>query len=386
MARAFVLTHPGQFEEKSRHLPSPPPPGDAVVQPTLGSICAADLRYYLGHRRPEALRKKLPMALLHEAIGTVEDCAAEGLRPGDRVVLIPNIPGYIHSPEQFPSPEQCCPACASAAIGENYCANCRFLSSGSDGFLQSRLVHPVSCLAKVPGEVPDDVAVLAELASVTLCAVLRTLGLRMDVEWPQAGAWLEAAAASEIAGADDFHVGVWGDGPVGYCVAVWLSFLGIPRERLLVFGANPSKLAHFDFATTANVAELSGRRSPCRGRLAAAFECVGGDIQSIAANDAIDCLRPGGKLGLLGVNEGLTSLNVRDVLERGLVLFGCSRSPRQAYPLILGLMASSEQLRERFRALAHSPLEVSDIGSLQRAFNHASANAEWGKVLLRLRL
>jgi hypothetical protein len=31
------------------------------------------LRYYTGNRRPEALAKKLPMALFHEGIGIVED-------------------------------------------------------------------------------------------------------------------------------------------------------------------------------------------------------------------------------------------------------------------------------------------------------------------------
>jgi ribitol-5-phosphate 2-dehydrogenase (NADP+) len=44
---------------------------DVVVEPTLGSICHADLRYFSGQRRAEALAKKLPMALIHEGIGTI---------------------------------------------------------------------------------------------------------------------------------------------------------------------------------------------------------------------------------------------------------------------------------------------------------------------------
>ena len=42
-----------------------------VVRPTHLSICHADQRYYQGLRDAEILRKKLPMALIHEAIGEV---------------------------------------------------------------------------------------------------------------------------------------------------------------------------------------------------------------------------------------------------------------------------------------------------------------------------
>jgi hypothetical protein len=34
---------------------------DIIVKPTKASVCHADLRYYTGNRRPEALAKKLPM-------------------------------------------------------------------------------------------------------------------------------------------------------------------------------------------------------------------------------------------------------------------------------------------------------------------------------------
>ena len=42
-----------------------------IVRPTYLSICNADQRYYQGLRDAEILRKKLPMALIHEAIGEV---------------------------------------------------------------------------------------------------------------------------------------------------------------------------------------------------------------------------------------------------------------------------------------------------------------------------
>ncbi|MDY3373283.1 MAG: alcohol dehydrogenase catalytic domain-containing protein [Terrisporobacter othiniensis] len=42
-----------------------------IVRPTRLSICAADQRYYTGTRGKEAMKKKLPMALIHEGVGEV---------------------------------------------------------------------------------------------------------------------------------------------------------------------------------------------------------------------------------------------------------------------------------------------------------------------------
>ena len=42
-----------------------------VVRPRYLSICAADQRYYTGSRAKEILDKKLPLALIHEAVGEV---------------------------------------------------------------------------------------------------------------------------------------------------------------------------------------------------------------------------------------------------------------------------------------------------------------------------
>ena len=42
-----------------------------IVRPTYLSICHADQRYFIGTRDKSVLRKKLPMALIHEGIGEV---------------------------------------------------------------------------------------------------------------------------------------------------------------------------------------------------------------------------------------------------------------------------------------------------------------------------
>src|SRR5699024_5343120 len=90
---ALRLTEPGVFtKSKIEHKIKQ---NDVVVEPYLGSICHADLRYYSGDRRQDALNAKLPMALFHEALAVVHISRHPGFKSGDRVVIVPSIPGYI---------------------------------------------------------------------------------------------------------------------------------------------------------------------------------------------------------------------------------------------------------------------------------------------------
>ncbi|WP_318509144.1 alcohol dehydrogenase catalytic domain-containing protein [Bacillus sp. T3] len=90
-SRTFRLLSPGKVEEVI--LERKVHEGEVVVEPILGSICHADLRYYMGLRSPEVMAKKLPMALIHEGIGRVIDSKSDKVKVGQRVVIVPNIPG-----------------------------------------------------------------------------------------------------------------------------------------------------------------------------------------------------------------------------------------------------------------------------------------------------
>ena len=86
----YQLKRPRQFEAvfknvelDSRHI---------LVRPTHLSICNADQRYYQGTRDKEILKRKLPMALIHEGIGRVVYDPTGSFEIGDDVIIIPNIP------------------------------------------------------------------------------------------------------------------------------------------------------------------------------------------------------------------------------------------------------------------------------------------------------
>ena len=94
-----------------------------IVRPRYLSICAADQRYYTGSRSKEILDKKLPLSLIHEAVGEVLYDPKNEFKKGDRVVLIPNLP--------FEKNE---------IIKENYLRSSKFRASSHDGFLQNVVV------------------------------------------------------------------------------------------------------------------------------------------------------------------------------------------------------------------------------------------------------
>ncbi|MDF2566968.1 MAG: ribitol-5-phosphate dehydrogenase, partial [Oscillospiraceae bacterium] len=105
-----------------------------LVKPTHLALCHADQRYYRGLRDKAVLDKKLPMALIHEAVGTVVIDKRGVFKPGDKVVMIPNIPGDG-------------PAC----VEENYQKGSRFRSSGYDGFMQEYVLIPHDRLVECNG-------------------------------------------------------------------------------------------------------------------------------------------------------------------------------------------------------------------------------------------
>lgn len=102
--------------------------GAVIVRPTHLSICNADQRYYQGKRANDILRKKLPMALIHEGIGEVVYDPEGDFKAGERVVMIPNTPKQIA--------EDMTGVADGNVVAENYRLDSRFRASGFDGFMQ----------------------------------------------------------------------------------------------------------------------------------------------------------------------------------------------------------------------------------------------------------
>ncbi|CAM4088804.1 alcohol dehydrogenase catalytic domain-containing protein [Paenibacillus alkaliterrae] len=350
-SRTYRLVQPGIMEEFL--IDRVVRENEVVIEPTLSSICHADLRYYTGKRRPEALKKKLPMALLHEGVGTIVASKAPDLKPGQRVLIVPNIPGYLLDGVE---PEDCCPAC-SGELGENYCQRGRFLGSGYDGIAQSRLVMPAKSVLPIPDEVPDNIAVLAELISVSYQAIKHLK---------------DSFKTAKVA--------VFGDGPVGYLTSSLIHYLfRVETERLLAFGAIAEKLNEFQFAKRALVQDYDFDNGE---KVDIAIECTGGHFSSSAVNQAIQMMNPGGRIILMGVTEELVSINTRDVLEKGLILVGSSRSTIPDYPPVVEAMKNPQYQKALKRLLPTQVIGIHSIEDLKQSFDETAEHRDWKKTVL----
>ncbi|MBQ9002608.1 MAG: alcohol dehydrogenase catalytic domain-containing protein [Eggerthellaceae bacterium] len=313
-------------------------PGCVVVRPTHLSICNADQRYYQGNRSARVLAEKLPMALIHEGIGRVLHDPTGIFAPGARVVMLPN--------EALESDE---------FIAENYLESSRFCGSGYDGFMQEVCVLPAKRVLALPDGIHSPVAAFTELVSVAVHAVTRFEAIaheRRDV------------------------VGVWGDGNVGFITALVLHVL-YPDMRVAVFGRNPYKLADFTFAETYLTSEAD--RAP---RVDHAFECCGGEGAVSAIEQIIGQVKPEGAIALLGVSENPVPVNTRMVLEKGLRLFGSSRSGRSDFERTLALYRANPEIVDYLRTLVATVVPVSSIKDMTDAFS-IDARKPMGKTVMR---
>lgn len=310
-----------------------------VVRPTYLSICNADQRYYQGRRPARAMAKKLPMALIHEGIGQVVFDVRGVLAPGTHVVMLPNDPV-----------EQ------DGVIAENYLESSRFCGSGFDGFMQELCCLPASRVLELPQGIDPHVAAFTELVSVAMHAVTRFEG---------------------IAHARRKTVGVWGDGNVGFIVSLVLRML-FPDMKIYVFGRKSYKLADFTFADRTFLTSSI----PDDMRVDHAFECCGGEGSAHAIEQIIDYICPEGTVSLLGVSENPVPINTRMVLEKGLRLYGSSRSGRVDFERTLSLYAANPQMLDYLGALVGAVVPIESVRDIATAFD-VDLRKQMGKTIMK---
>lgn len=313
--------------------------GEAVVvRPTYLSICHADQRYYQGSRPQEILDKKLPMALIHEGIGEVVYDKLGEFKPGELVVMIPNTP--VEKDD---------------VIGENYLRSSKFRASGFDGFMQDNVAMGRDRLVRLPQDIDRRVAAFTEIVTISVQALNRFERFthkRKDV------------------------VGVWGDGNLGYITALFFHYM-YPNTKLLIFGTDKEKLNTFSFADeTYLVWDV-----PEHVAVDHAIECVGSEPSQKAINQIIDLIRPEGTISLLGVSEYPIPINTRMVLEKGLRLYGSSRSCRadfektveyyEKYPEIIGYLSN----------IVGAEIEIHSIKDMTKAFE-MDLHKSMGKTIM----
>lgn len=303
---------------------------EVIIRPTYLSICHADQRYYQGKRSADVLKKKLPMALIHECCGHVEYDPTGTFCQGELVVPIPNIPKSRET-----------------GIYENYVKGSKFLSSGYDGFMREYISMPAERVVSLEG-VKEPVAAVSEFISVAIHAVTRF-----------------EKKSHESRGI----IGIWGDGSLAYCVSAVLKRT-FPETKVIVIGKSVRKLAYFSFVDQTYLVD----KIPEDMKIDHAFECCGGEGSSYAIDDIIRYCNPQGTVMLMGVSENKVSINTRDVLEKGLSLIGCSRSGRTEFLKAAEYMKEF-QFQKRIEKIIQVEKTVSDIDGIHQVFQADLQNA-----------
>ncbi|MEW2397156.1 alcohol dehydrogenase catalytic domain-containing protein [Streptomyces sp. NPDC046862] len=274
----------GARDLRLEEVPDPPEPQphEAVVDVSWCGVCGTDLHEFL--EGPHMIRNgphpltgaQPPLALGHEFSGTVLALGSEvpGIAVGDRVTA---------------DPVWRCGVCYWCARGEYHiCPKSGSVGLASPGAFAERVTVPLAGLTRLPDNVTDEMAALAEPLAVGLHAVRR----------------------AEVKPGD--NVLVVGGGPIGFAVVLAARLAGAAglyvseplkerRERLLETGVTET----FDPRETDVRREVFLRT----GRIGPDVVVDATGVAALAAQ-AVATVRRGGRVVLAGVGHGNVEIDM----------------------------------------------------------------------------
>ena len=278
-----------------------------IKMKTLG-VCGSDIHYYVSGKIGSQV-VKYPFTVGHEGAGVVESVGkgVTRVKPGDRIAIEPAMP---------------CWECDQCLAGRPHtCRNLRFLGcpGQAEGSLSEYIVMPETSCFKIPDQMSYDEAAISEPLAIGLYAVKQSISMK--------GA----------------RVGILGFGPIGMSVLLPALAMGAKEvyvtdkidERLQIALENGALL-------TANpeqedvVEKIAGKVPEL---LDVVFECCG---QQDAIDNAVDLLKPGGKLMVIGIPEfDRWSLPVDKTRRKELCIQNVRRQNEAVQPA-LDMIASGE--------------------------------------------
>lgn len=335
--QVYQLVSPRQFEVTYRDESLQQK--KIVVRPTHLSICAADQRYYTGSRGEEAMKKKLPMALIHEGVGEIAYDPTGTYKVGTKVVMVPNNP---IEKDEF--------------VAENYLRTSQFASSGYDGFMQDYVFLEPQRVVPLPTNINMEVTAFTELVTIAVHSISRF----EEKSIKRRGVF-----------------GVWGDGNLGFITCILLKKM-YPTCKIILFGKTDYKMSHFSFVDeTHNILSIPNHLEIDHG-----FECVGGGGSGMAINQMIDLLKPEGTINIMGVSEFPVEINTRMVLEKGLFIIGSSRSGSEDFKKTVDIYKKFPDILEYLSVLVGDVRKISKIEDIISAFEQDLSNS-WGKTVMK---
>jgi L-iditol 2-dehydrogenase len=267
---SMVLTGPGQMAMAERPMPVIEKDTDVLIRMKAVGVCGSDIHYYINGKIGSQV-VKYPFTVGHEGAGEVVSVGpgVTRMKPGQRIAVDPAMP---------------CFTCDQCLEGRHHtCRNLRFLGcpGQAEGCLSEYIVMPETSCYPIPDSMSFEEAAISEPLAIGVYAV-RLAGLSLQGK----------------------NIGILGFGPIGMSVLLAAREQG--AEKIYVTDKIDSRLA---------IARLSGAyeihnpdfvdivpimRNDNPQLLDVIFECCG---KQEAVNQAIELLRPGGKLMLIGIPE-----------------------------------------------------------------------------------
>ncbi len=265
--KAMTLTGLRRMAERDVPAPAIVHDTDVLIHMARVGICGSDVHYF-SEGGIGSQRVAYPWAVGHEGAGVVQEvgAAVTRVKPGDRIAFDPALP---------------CWECDQCLAGRPHtCRAQRFLGcpGQTEGCLSEFLVMPERNCYPIPNTMSFDEAAIVEPLSIGIYALTLSVPLQ------------------------DAKIGITGAGPIGLSVLLPAKAWGASRVYMTdKIDARLQLAARAGADWTGNpltddvVGAVTGREPEL---LDAVFECSG---DQDAMDQAVQMLKPGGKLLLIGI-------------------------------------------------------------------------------------
>jgi L-iditol 2-dehydrogenase len=267
--KAMMLTGIRQMEMMEVPTPRVANDDDVLIKMNTIGVCGSDIHYYVRGKIGSQV-VKYPYPVGHEGSGIVDKVGkkVKQVKPGDRIAI---------------EPAMSCGECDQCKAGRPHtCRRLRFLGcpGQANGLLAEYLVMPEHCCIPISKKLSFDEAVISEPLAIGVYAVRQSVPMKGKT------------------------VGILGYGPIGMSVLLPAKARGASRifvtdklEYRLGYAKRDGAFRTFN-PDKDDIAAKVKEAEPML--LDVVFECAG---QQDAVNNALDILKPGGRLMLIGIPE-----------------------------------------------------------------------------------
>lgn len=337
--KRLVISEPNKVELEDIEIPEPGS-NEILLKIAYCGICGSDLHAFRGDH-PFI---PLPATPGHEFSAKVEKLGENvtGFQRGDRVTVEPSLT---------------CGECYNCRIGlYNICENLRVMGCQGDGAMADYLIVPSDKVISIPDRLSLKDAALSEPMAVGVHAAKRAGGLLNK------------------------NVVIIGAGIIG--LAVLISVVKAGAKNITIVDLNDQRLDKADIlgatrtinATRVDAVKKINANKPFEG-IDVVFECVGVE-KSI--RDAIEIVRKGGKIIVVGVFGKDTKVQMAYVQDRELELMGSLMYIRRDFTEAIQMLNEGE-IRTSLFISKIFPLEKA-----QKAFEEAFKKEQNLKILFEV--